>query len=59
METELIERLTLIKEDLEMLLNSDFDYNFVTDRDNVNATLNNVNRALQIVKELQAKNTNL
>lgn len=62
METQLnllLARLILVKEDMEIILHSDFDYDFVTDKDNVNATLNNVNRALEIVKELQIKNTNL
>ncbi len=58
METELIERLTLVKEDMEILLDNESDF-VVTDVDNVNATLNNVNRALKIAKELQAKNINL
>jgi hypothetical protein len=55
MDIQLIEKLTLIKEDLEMILDSDFDYDFVTDRNNINATLNNVNIALKIAKELKNK----
>ena len=56
METKLnllISRLTLVKEDMIMLLNEcDF---IVTDTDNINATLNNVNRALKIAKELETE----
>ena len=50
----LIARLTLVKEDLLMLLDNQIDY-ILADADNINATLDNVNRALRIVKELETE----